>query len=168
MANKRKIEVPPPLKLAALVLGTTLLYTYIGQLVPQKEVLPPEETVIRADMTTDDLVAAGEQIAQNKGICLTCHTIGASGPLRFPDLSGVGGRAATRIEGMSDVEYLAHSLYRPDEFIVEGFAPGMPPINRPPIGLSDQEIRAVIAWLQSLGGEPTVTMETEIPLAEGG
>jgi len=168
MANTRKIEVPPPLKLAALVLGTTLLYTYIGQLVPQKEVLPPEETVIRADMTTDDLVAAGEQIAANKGICLTCHTIGSSGPLRFPDLSGIGARAGTRVEGMSDIEYLAHSLYAPNEYIVEGFAPGMPEIHRPPIGLTDQEIRAVIAWLQSLGGEPTVTMETEIPLAAGG
>jgi mono/diheme cytochrome c family protein len=168
MASRFRFEIPTPVKLGALVLGTTLLYTYIGQLVPQKEVLPPEETVIRADMNTEDLVTAGEQIAANKGICLTCHTIGSSGPLRFPDLSGVGSRAASRIEGMTDVEYLARSLYEPNAYIVEGFAAGMPPINKPPIGLTDQEIRAVIAWLQSLGGEPTVTMETEIPLAGGG
>ena len=37
----------------------------------------------------------------------------------------------------------------------------MPPINQPPIGLSDKEILCVIAYLQSLGGTPTVTLETK-------
>ncbi|HVS15180.1 MAG TPA: cytochrome c [Thermoanaerobaculia bacterium] len=164
-----KLQVPLPIKLAATVVATTLLYTYIGQLVPQKEMLPPEETVIRTDMTTEDLVAAGEQVARNKGICLTCHTIGEGGAgLRFPDLSGIGSRAATQVEGLSELEYLAQSLYQPNVYIVPGFSPGMPEIDRPPIGLTDPEIRAVIAWLQSLGGTPTVTMETEIPFAGGG
>jgi hypothetical protein len=36
----------------------------------------------------------------------------------------------------------------------------MPAINRPPIGLTDQEILCVIAYLQSLGGTPTVTLQT--------
>jgi hypothetical protein len=36
----------------------------------------------------------------------------------------------------------------------------MPTINRPPIGLTDQEILCVIAYLQSLGGTPTVTLQT--------
>ena len=31
-------------------------YTYVGQLVPQKEVQPPVEIAIRADMTTDEMV----------------------------------------------------------------------------------------------------------------
>jgi hypothetical protein len=33
-------------------------------------------------------------------------------------------------------------------------------INKPPIGLTDQEILCVIAYLQSLGGTPTVTLQT--------
>ena len=37
----------------------------------------------------------------------------------------------------------------------------MPPINKPPIGLTDQEILCVIAYLQSLGGTPTVTLQTK-------
>ena len=45
--------------------------------------------------------------------CLTCHTIGQSGALRFPDLEGIGAKAKTRVPGMSDVEYLAQSLYEP-------------------------------------------------------
>jgi mono/diheme cytochrome c family protein len=155
-----KLSVPVPLKIAALVVGATALYTYIGQLVPQKEVQPPQETVMSDDMTTDDLVRVGQEVAQGKGLCFTCHTIGKSGALRFPDLDGIGTRAATRIEGQNAVQYLAHSIYDPNGYIVEGFTAGMPAINKPPIGLNDQEILAVIAYLQSLGGTPSVTLAT--------
>jgi hypothetical protein len=51
-------------------------------------------------------------------------------------------------------------MYEPDSYIVEGFNPGMPVINKPPIGLTDEEILCVIAALQSLGGTPTVTLQT--------
>ena len=36
----------------------------------------------------------------------------------------------------------------------------MPAINKPPIGLTDQEILCVIAYLQTLGGTATVTLQT--------
>jgi cytochrome c2 len=153
-----KIPVAP--KIGALVLATTGFYTYVGQLVPQNEVQPPEAIVISADITTVEMVEVGREIAGGKGLCMTCHTIGQVGALRFPDLSGVAGRATTRVPGMSDVEYFAQSLYEPDSYIVEGFNPGMPVINMPPIGLTDQEILTVIAYLQSLGGTPTVTLQT--------
>jgi mono/diheme cytochrome c family protein len=154
------LRIPEPLKIAALVLGATGLYTYIGQLVPQKEVLPPQETSFTADMTTEDLIGIGQGIAEGKGLCFTCHTIGKTGALRFPDLGGIAQTAETRIEGMPGLEYMARSIYDPNSFIVEGFNPGMPDIDRPPIGLTDQEIVSVIAYLQSLGGTPTVTLET--------
>jgi hypothetical protein len=152
--------LPLPARIGILVLASTAFYTYVGQLVPQKEVLPPEETVIRADLTTADMVTVGRQVMEGKGLCLTCHTIGRSGALRFPDLDGVAARAATRVAGLNDVEYFAQSLYAPDTFIVPGFNPGMPPINRAPIGLTDQEILCVIAYLQTLGGTATVTLQT--------
>ena len=155
-----KLTIPAPLKIIALVVGATALYTYIGQLVPQKEVLPPVETVMSDDMTTDELVQVGLEIAQGKGLCFTCHTVGKSGALRFPDLGGIANTAESRIDGMGSLEYLAQSIYQPDVFIVDGYNPGMPQIDKPPIGLSDQEIIAVIAYLQSLGGTPTVTLET--------
>ena len=66
------------------------------------------------------------------------------------------------MEGKDALGYMAHSIYFPDEFIVDGFNPGMPKINKPPIGLSDQEILTVLAYLQSLGGTPTVTAETTL------
>jgi mono/diheme cytochrome c family protein len=154
------MTLPLPARIAALVLATTAFYTWVGQLVPQKEVQPPEETVMSTDMTTADMVTIGREIMEGKGLCVTCHTIGQTGALRFPDLEGIGARAATRIPGLSDVEYLAQSLYEPDSYIVEGFNPGMPVVNKPPIGLTDQEILSVIAYLQSLGGTPTVTLQT--------
>ena len=154
------MTVPVPLRIGVLVLASTAFYTWVGQMVPQKEVLPPQETVLSADLTTADMVTVGRQIMEGKGLCTTCHTIGKTGALRFPDLEGVGSRAGNRIAGMSDVDYLAQSMYEPDTYIVEGFNPGMPAINKPPIGLTDQEILCVIAYLQSLGGTPTVTLQT--------
>jgi mono/diheme cytochrome c family protein len=154
------MTIPLMARIGILVLATTAFYTYVGQLVPQKEVQAPQETVLGSDLTTADLVGVGREIMEGKGLCRTCHTIGQSGALRFPDLEGIGARAASRIAGMGDVEYLAQSLYEPDAFIVEGFNPGMPVVNKPPIGLTDQEILSVIAYLQSLGGTPTVTLQT--------
>ena len=154
-----------PLKIALVVLGSTALYTYIGQLVPQKEVQPPTESEpLDEEATPDELAALGAEIAQGKGLCFTCHTTdkaGAAG-LRFPDLDGIATRAETRMEGLSALQYMAHSIYHPDDFIVEGFNPGMPVINKPPIGLTDDEILTVLAYLQTLGGTPTVTPQTTL------
>ena len=154
------MTVPHPVRVAALVLVTTAFYGYVGQMVPQKEVQPPKETALGGDMTTADMVKVGREIMEGKGICLTCHTVGKTGALRFPDLGGIGAAAATRVAGLSDVEYLAQSLYQPTAFVVPGFPPAMPAVNIPPIGLTDQEILCVIAALQSLGGTPTVTLQT--------
>jgi mono/diheme cytochrome c family protein len=128
--------------------------------VPQKEVQPPEDSVLTDDMSTADMAKVGRRIMEGKGICLTCHTIGKSGALRFPDLAGIGARAGTRVPGMNDVEYLAQSLYEPTAYVVAGFPPAMPPMHEPPFSLTDQEILCVIAELQTLGGTPTVTMKT--------
>lgn len=163
------MKVPVSLRIAALAVATTGFYTYVGQLVPQKEVHPPEEIVLAKDMKPEEMQKVGRQLMEGKGLCFTCHTIGkSSGPFRFPDLGGIGTRAATRIPGMSDVEYIAQSMYEPNKYIVPGFNPGMPEISKPPIGLTDDEILAVIAYLQSLGGTTTVTMQTKLPWQAGG
>jgi cytochrome c2 len=156
------VSVPVGLRILLLVVGATGFYTLVGQLVPQKEVQPPKETEFKKEMTADELVAAGQDIMEGKGLCTTCHTFGKSGALRFPDLAGIGARAATVRPGHSDVQYLAEAIYDPNVYIVPGFNPGMPVINKPPIGLSDQEILAVIAFLQSQGGKVTVTLSSKV------
>ena len=161
------MKIPLMVRIGLLVLATTGFYTYVGQMVPQKEVQPPQETTLSADISTAEMVNVGRQIMEGKGICLTCHTIGKSGALRFPDLAGIGATAKTRVPGLSDVDYLAQSMYEPAAFVVPGFPPAMPPINQPPIGLTDQEILCVIAALQGLGGTPTVTMKTAHRYSKG-
>ena len=156
------MRVPLIVRIGALVLATTGFYTYVGQMVPQKEVQPPQEIALKGDLTTADMVKVGREIMEGKGLCLTCHTIGKTGALRFPDLAGVDVRAKTRVPGLSDVEYFA-------QIAVRTRAPSScrdsirrcPPINKPPIGLTDQEILCVIAYLQTLGGTPTVTLQTK-------
>jgi hypothetical protein len=156
------MRVPHIVRIGALVLATTGFYAYVGQMVPQKEVQPPKDTTIGSNMTSEDMAKLGREIMEGKGFCLTCHTIGkATGPYRFPDLAGVDVRAKTRVPGLNDVEYFAQSMYDPTAYVVPGFPPAMPPINKPPIGLTDQEILCVIAYLQTLGGTPTVTLQTK-------
>lgn len=155
------MTIPHTARIGVLVLLTTAFYTYVGQMVPQKEVYPPEEIAIATNLGTAEMVQVGHKVMEGKGLCFTCHTVGKKGALRYPDLEGVAIKARTREAGLSDVEYLAQSMYEPDAFIVEGFNRGMPQINKPPIGLTDQEILCVIAYLQTLGGTPSVTMETK-------
>jgi hypothetical protein len=155
------MTIPVGPRIGALVLATTAFYGYVGQMVPQSQVQPPPTTIaIPADLTTAQMVTVGRQIMDTKGLCFTCHTMGRSGALRFPDLAGVDARATQREPGLNDIEYFAQAMYEPDAYVVPGFNPGMPAINRPPIGLTDQEILCVIAYLQSLGGTPTVTLQT--------
>jgi cytochrome c5 len=162
------MRIPVIVRVGALVLVSTGFYAYVGQMVPQKEVQPPAEIAIKTDLSTAEMAKVGREIMEGKGLCLTCHTIGKSGALRFPDLAGVDARAKTREPGLSDVEYFAQAMYEPNAFIVPGFNPGMPTINKPPIGLSDQEILCVIAYLQSLGGTSTVTLQTKHHYNGGG
>src|SRR4029079_848337 len=107
------MKVPLILRVGALVFATTGFYTYVGQMVPQKEVQPPAEIVLKTDLTTADMVKVGREIMDGKGLCFTCHTIGKSGALRFPDLAGVAVRAKTRVAGLTDIEYFAQTLYEP-------------------------------------------------------
>ncbi len=159
------MKAPVGLYVVALVVGTTLFYTYIGQLVPQKQIMPPPVIEISSEMTPAELAKIGDKIAHDKGMCLTCHTIGlpANAPHRYPDLAGVAERAKTRIPGLDQVHYFAQTLCEPDAYVVPGFVKGMPTINKPPIGLSDAELHAVIAFLQSQGGEPTITLKDPLP-----
>lgn len=157
------MKIPITLQLALLTVGMTGFYMMVGQAVPQKEVQPPEVIEIAEDVSTEEMVAIGKTIYEGKGICYTCH----ANTSRYPDLQDIATRAATRKPGFSALDYLAESLYEPGAYIVEGFNPGMPEANKPPIGLTDGEILSVIAYLQTLGGEATVTMETKTAYTGG-
>lgn len=133
--------------------GTTLFYWFVAQQVPQKEAHPPKELVLRQDLTTSEMVIIGEQLFNGKGTCYTCHQPELSN--RYPLLDQIGAEAGNRVEGQSGLDYLLESMYEPNAYVLEPYLAGMPVISNL---LTDEEILAVIAYLQSQGGTPTVTM----------
>ncbi len=108
--------------------------------------------------TTKDLIAVGKEIAEKKAGCNICHKVGEPGG-RCPDWQGVGGRAGARKPGMSAEAYLIESLENPGAFVVPGYPNIMPKVTGPPANLTRDEILAVVAYLESLGG--TVTIKPE-------
>src|SRR6185503_151544 len=79
--------------------------------------------------------------------------------LRAPDLAGIGGRAAERVPGKSGEEYLRESLEHPCAYVVEGYDCIMPQTIAQALGPA--KVTAVIAFLQSQGGEITVSLSGE-------
>lgn len=143
------------IKVAVFALSVIVFFALFANSIPQIESRPPKEVALGADMTPQQLAAAGRQVMDTKGGCFTCHSIGSPGP-RAPDLQGVGTRAATRKPGLNAEAYLRESLIEPCAYIVESYQCLMTPMNKPPVSLNDAEINAVIAFLESLGGEITV------------
>jgi mono/diheme cytochrome c family protein len=154
-------------KILVFVILIDLFYMSIGNFwVTQSEVHPPPELEITVETPADELVEMGETMLRTKGGCLLCHKVTEVGNSRGPDLRGVGGRASSRKPGMSAEKYLTESLTNPNAYIVDKFAAPdgssiMPASDKPPADLNPTEFKAVIAYLQSLGGEVTVKITAE-------
>ncbi len=134
-----------------IVIGTLTVYTAVANMIPQVESEVPEATTIGADVTPEELATIGEELYAGAGGCMACHGLGT----RAPDLLGVAGtNCATRREGLGCKEYLYESLTEPGVFVIEGFQPIMTDMRRI---LSESQIWALVAFLQSQGGEITVT-----------
>ena len=155
------------LRILAFVILITTFYGAIGQLwLTQGEEHPPPELQIAVETDIDTLVGMGETLLKTKGGCLLCHKITEQGNTRGPDLRGVGGRAATRKPGLSAEAYLMESLVEPGAYVVAEFATAggasiMPAADRPPADMSPTELKALIAFLQSMSGEVTVEITAQ-------
>jgi putative heme-binding domain-containing protein len=103
---------------------------------------------------------AGEKIYWGEGQCHTCHSVGTSGSAtRGPNQEGVALKADERAKerGMSSgLEYMVESIVDPNAHIVEGYDKIMPKVYDPPIMLGREKIMAVLAYLQTLGGEADI------------
>src|SRR5207245_7300299 len=146
-----------------VVMGT---YKYHGNWIPQTQSKPPAELSLEGgNVTTAQLVKAGEEIFHTKGTCEICHRIGQKGT-RAPDLAGVGARAAKTKPGMSAKQYIIESLLQPGAYIVEWYPHIMPQVDKPPIALNRSEVWALTAFLESQGGNVDVTLD-DIPKTAG-
>jgi mono/diheme cytochrome c family protein len=67
---------------------------------------------------------------------------------------------------MTAKAYIIESLINPNAYIVEGYPPIMPAVDKPPIALNRSEVWALTAFLESLGGNVDVTLN-DVPATVG-
>ena len=147
------------LKVGAVVFGTILMFTLVANAIPQVQSDVPEQIAFGADVTSDELVGAGQGLYEGAGGCIACHAegTGARGPNLLTDYQGegtIGQRCGDRAGGLDCKAYLYASLTEPVDFLVDDYPPIMPALNRT---MNPQQVWAVVAFLQSQGGEVTVT-----------
>jgi mono/diheme cytochrome c family protein len=144
------------LAVALLVIG---FYTAVAHIIPQLESEVPEELDLSGGATPEALVAAGERVYNGAGGCTACHGLGTRAPNLLTDHGGqgpIGSRCGSRQQGTACKAYLYASMTEPGAFIVPGFENIMPDMRRQ---LGEEQIWAVVAYLESLGGEVTVTAD---------
>jgi mono/diheme cytochrome c family protein len=127
----------------------------------------PQELSFGSNVTPEQLVAAGEQLYNGAGGCTACHGLGTRAPNLLTDDRGagtIGSRCASREPATDCKTYLHESMVQPMKFVVEGFQPIMPDMSKT---LSPAQIWSIVAFLQSHGGEVTVTGEDIGPTGPG-
>jgi mono/diheme cytochrome c family protein len=139
------------LRIFLFMLAVVGIYAYVGQLVPQFEEHPPAKKMITAQTAPEELAKIGEELLRGKGGCLVCHKVTEAGNERGPDLRKAAPTAEKRRPGTAET-YLIESLVAPDAHVVEGYPNIMPSALKPPANLSMAEVKAVVAYLQALGG----------------
>lgn len=155
------------LKLAAIVIGLNLIFLYIGrEFLPQSESRPPAAVKIEEGISPEDLVRLGEQIVFGKGQCMVCHPAKPESGMRAPAMSTIGTEMEKEAKerGIAPEEQVFEALVNPSKYVVKGFEDIMSPVHTPPSSLTEGEIVAVAAYLQSNGGKVTVSYPASVPV----
>jgi len=167
-------------KVLGFSVALTLVFTGVANLLPQVEgEAPVEKEIDLGALTPKSFASLGESIFMGKGTCTLCHKPAPLG--RAPDIQGenmVGlaesALADERYKGSAKTpeEYIRESMKSPSKYVVKSWGVAgsndsvspMPKVDAAPIELSDVEIDAVIAYLQSKdGNDITVALPTEAP-----
>lgn len=93
-------------------------------------------------------VARGRDLAEDRG-CMSCHREGGGGI--GPDWDGLAGSTVTLEDGstvVADEAYLTRAITDPDAEIVDGYD-----IRMPANDLDDDDVAAIVAYIESLGTE---------------
>ncbi len=114
----------------------------------EKESEQPDKTAEVAIAV--DLTSLGEALAGKNG-CLGCHSTDGSRRVG-PSFKGLSGnerrvvREGQEIKVLADFDYILRAIKTPAAEIVQGYPAAMPPYP----GLSDDDIKALQAWLETL------------------
>ena len=158
-----------------VVIGLFAGYSNFGIPVITPSPPPKAEILDLGSMNIDQFISLGERIYNGKGTCTLCHSeVGG----RAPALGAAATVAVERLtdknyqgEAQSAEDYLIESMVTPSAYVVQGFGKAgtkdtespMPDVTAGGIGLTEAEVKAVVAYLQNLAGtEITVEIPTGI------
>lgn len=146
--------------LALIGLYSAFSTWYIPPIKPEDP--PKDEAVDTSSMTPEELIAFGERLYNGKGACLLCHNpVGGRAPLLDNIVSVSGARLKDpRYKGKANdaAGYIYESMADPSAYVVAGYGvtgtndkrSPMPDVRTGSIGLTEDEIKAVIAYLKGL------------------
>ncbi|MFQ5774869.1 MAG: c-type cytochrome [Kiloniellaceae bacterium] len=167
------------LRVTLFSLAVVFAYTLFANILPQVQSDPPqEEEVDTAALDLAGQIAWGQRLFTGRGTCTLCHNeLGRAPDLLNMDLAaefqtrladpGYAGEAKG-LTGAAGIEaYVRESLVEPSAYVVAGFGKKgtndtvspMPRVDAAPISLSQDEMNALIAFLQDrAGAEVTVPL----------
>ena len=93
----------------------------------------------------------GKEIYASK-TCNACHSLDGS-KLVGPSFKGLYGRKEKLTDGKeitADDAYIKNSILKPNDQVVEGYAPAMPSFAEGPLKLSDEDIANMIEFIKTL------------------
>jgi len=182
MSTNEMIEeqtgIPVIVKVIAFMITLVLLFTAIANLLPQVEGQAPEDVKVElGTLTMESYITMGETLFKGKGTCTLCHNnLGRAPDILVMDMDATAAERLKDPEYKGDAKdseaYFLESMVDPSKYVVVGYGkPGepspMPTIDKAPIGLSQIEIGAIIAFLQAKdGGQPTVALPTDAPAVD--
>ena len=148
----------------AVTVGVIGFYTAVAHLIPQLQSEVPAAVSLGSGASTEELVAAGEQVFNQ--VCTACHGLGTRAPNLLTYHAGQGpiGQRCAAALGERCKDYLHRSLLSPGDSLLSGFQNIMPVMTTQ---LDGDQIWAVVAFLQSQGGEVTVS-GSDLEAAGGG
>jgi cytochrome c551/c552 len=166
-------------KVIGFTLALTLFFTLISNLLPQIESeAPVEKELDISHLTMDSFVSMGEKLFTGKGNCTLCHQPTPMG--RAPDLQNINVSKVSKQrinnndykgDAKNDEEYLRESMLYPSKYVVKGWGNDdmspMPAVDQAPLELSEIEVNAIIAYMQSKDGNTvSVALPTKLPKKE--
>lgn len=101
-----------------------------------------------ADMSEEELAAAGKELFNGPKICMSCHKQDSTERLVGPGLKGIFGREEKMADGTTitvDEAYLIESLKEPNAKVVDTYPPAMTPQT-----YTDLELKQLVAYLKTL------------------
>ncbi len=118
---------------------------------------PPADSsaVARAGQVGDpvageELFNRTQQIVPGAPNCQSCHVVQADAvPVVGPSLYGIATVAGTRVPGQSAEEYLRLAIVDPNDYVIEGYQPGIM-VRTYGMLLTEQQINDLVAYMLTL------------------